>query len=447
MFFQFTGISKYQERKKNYLKMAVCKFFLQGTCKFGEMCKFGHDVNDNYNSYQSSGPSTTWRNPTIYGATLAQPKINSLPGQEQKNVDINTLIKSVVTDMTQADKGGQWLFSCYAPFKEKPGFPGFEDQSFEEIRYRYYDAVSGGSVEQFKQQVQGMAQEVLLKVRSLQNPSSDLVNILVNIYNTPASSQAGVYSGNTFPNSNSSSFTFKSGPVSQQPIFAQANQNLFSNSQQNTFGANVFGGNNQITQNNTTGSLFAGNTQNTSNNVFAKPGNTNVFQSPSEQVQTSTNMFPQANSNIAVQNKSNSIFTSQQPSTGSIFGTNHQINMFPPPNSQSTNIFALPNVQSQTSTNPNTNIFNTVQNPQLSNNQPQKNVTFDQLPNSVFATGNQTTQPQTRVFNNSQSPHSDQSIYSKLEDLTEEEIKWFESEGFDTKIPENPPTYDICFRK
>lgn len=59
------------------------------------------------------------------------------------------LIKSVVTDMTQAEKGGQWLFSCYAPFKEKPAFPGFEDQSFEELRHGYYEAAKVGSVEQF----------------------------------------------------------------------------------------------------------------------------------------------------------------------------------------------------------------------------------------------------------------------------------------------------------
>ncbi|XP_057652001.1 nucleoporin NUP42-like isoform X1 [Diorhabda carinulata] len=427
--------------------MTVCKFFLQGNCKFGEMCKFGHDVNDNYNSFQSTGSSTTWRNPAVYGTNLTQPKINPSPGQEQKNVDINTLIKSVVTDMTQAEKGGQWLFSCYAPFKEKPAFPGFEDQSFEEIRYGYYDAIAGGSVEQFKQQIQQMAQEALLKVRSLQNPSSDLVNILVNIYNTPASSQAGIYSGNTFPNPNSSNFTFKSGPVSQQPIFAQANQNIFSNSQKNIFvGNHVFGGNNKITPNNTSDNLFIGNTQNTTNNVFARPGNTNVFQGPSEQVQAST-LFSQTNSNIAVQNKSNSIFTSQQPSTGSTFGTDKQTNLFPlqsQPNSLSTNIFASPNVQPPSSTNSNANLFNTTHNPQLLNNQHQKNVTFGPHSNSVFATTHQ----QNNVFNNASLPQIDQSIYSKLEDLTEEEIKWFESEALDVrKIPVKPPTYDICFKK
>lgn len=51
--------------------------------------------------------------------------------------------------MTVAEKGGQWLLSCYAPFKEKPAFPGFEDHSFEEIRLGYYEAVKNGTLEQY----------------------------------------------------------------------------------------------------------------------------------------------------------------------------------------------------------------------------------------------------------------------------------------------------------
>lgn len=51
--------------------------------------------------------------------------------------------------MIVAEKGGQWLLSCYAPFKEKSAFPGFEDHSFEEIRLGYYEAVKNGTVEQY----------------------------------------------------------------------------------------------------------------------------------------------------------------------------------------------------------------------------------------------------------------------------------------------------------
>lgn len=51
--------------------------------------------------------------------------------------------------MTVAEKGGQWLFSCYAPYKEKPAFPGFEDTSPEEIRLSYYEAQKNGNIAQY----------------------------------------------------------------------------------------------------------------------------------------------------------------------------------------------------------------------------------------------------------------------------------------------------------
>lgn len=55
-------------------------------------------------------------------------------------VDVGTLIKSVATDVEAVDKGGQWLLSCYAPFKDKPAIAGFEDLSFEEVRLGYVEA-------------------------------------------------------------------------------------------------------------------------------------------------------------------------------------------------------------------------------------------------------------------------------------------------------------------
>lgn len=64
-------------------------------------------------------------------------------------IDTNLLVKSVVTDMMNAEKGGHWLLSSYAPFKDKPCFPGFENRSFEEVRYGYYEAMKNGNVDQY----------------------------------------------------------------------------------------------------------------------------------------------------------------------------------------------------------------------------------------------------------------------------------------------------------
>lgn len=71
------------------------------------------------------------------------------PTSSSGNVDVDTLIKSVVNDMFAVENSGQWLLSCYGPFKEKSIFPGFEDYSFEEIRFGFYDALKNGTIEQY----------------------------------------------------------------------------------------------------------------------------------------------------------------------------------------------------------------------------------------------------------------------------------------------------------
>lgn len=51
--------------------------------------------------------------------------------------------------MMALENSGQWLLSCYGPFKEKSVFPGFEDYSFEEIRFGFYDALKNGTIEHY----------------------------------------------------------------------------------------------------------------------------------------------------------------------------------------------------------------------------------------------------------------------------------------------------------
>lgn len=65
------------------------------------------------------------------------------------NVDVDTLVKSVTNDMVALEHSGQWLLSCYGPFKEKAIFPGFEDYSFEEIRFGFYEAMKNGTIQQY----------------------------------------------------------------------------------------------------------------------------------------------------------------------------------------------------------------------------------------------------------------------------------------------------------
>lgn len=137
--------------------MVVCKFFFQGNCRFGENCKFEHEINgDMSNKLKIS----VYCNCIFlldgrqqqHSSVLRQQNFNinpNPPTNTGSTIDTNTLVRAVINDSTTAEKGGQWLLSCYAPFKEKPNFPGFEEQSFEEIRWGYYEAQHTGTVDQY----------------------------------------------------------------------------------------------------------------------------------------------------------------------------------------------------------------------------------------------------------------------------------------------------------
>ncbi|CAH1163947.1 unnamed protein product [Phaedon cochleariae] len=479
--------------------MVVCKYFLQGTCKFGDYCKFEHQINDNFNGYQNQ-TGTSILHQANY-ASAQSPKLPNSAEPSSSNVDTSTLIKAVANDMTMLEKGGQWMLSCYAPFKEKPAFPGFEDQSFEELRLGYYEAAKNGTIDQYKQQIQTMIQQIMSRVKTLQNPSPDIVEMLKKIYNTPPSSQSGVFSGNIFSSPNTSS-------LNQQPtnfgIFAQGNQKLFANVQpqqqapQNTFGSmgtNIFGGNNQNTG-------FGG--QIPTNSPFAAPQGSPTLPS------TSNSIFGQSNTNFAQQS---SIFGGQQnpgsifgggnnanatPITGSIFGSNNSAltpqsssqnasqnvfgnqntqQMFGQPTSHNTNLFGTPATQDPLQVTP--GIFGGPQPGQMSH-QPASNifaspVSQSPAPNtsvfgqhtpvafstpvnsdSAFGHGNLGAQVHSaNIFGgapaNNMATHvsavHDEKLYSKLEDLSPEEIKWFESDDLDImNIPEKPPTFQMCFK-
>jgi len=54
----------------------------------------------------------------------------------------------VAKEVLLAERGGQWLLSCFAPLKERPCIPGMKDLSPEEVRWEMYHAQKNGMVEQ-----------------------------------------------------------------------------------------------------------------------------------------------------------------------------------------------------------------------------------------------------------------------------------------------------------
>lgn len=264
-----------------------------------------------------------------------------------------------------------------------------------------------------KQQLQLLFQNTIVKIRALQNPTPEVTTILQNIYSTPASTFSGTY-GQTTSNTN----------------------NSFSQQQSSNIFATQFG--------QTTNAPFGSTpTMNIIGGGLGTQAPTNIFASaPAPTAPPNQNIFASATSNIFANSASNpsNLFAAQASNLPPFSGAQQQ----------STNIFAKP--QNMFTPQP-------MQAPQtmfVSQAQPQQ-------PNNMFGV---TTTPSTQqsvpppnysasIFGNTANMNPslsfgqsvDESLYSKLEDLSAEEKKWFESDTMDIlNIPDKPPTYDMCFK-
>ncbi|XP_066149815.1 nucleoporin NUP42-like isoform X2 [Euwallacea fornicatus] len=388
-------------------KMVVCKFFLQGNCKYGTYCNFEHQIPGKYSytNYDNTQKSTSILRQSTFGTQNAS---TVTPNSENNPL---TMIKLVAQDMLTWEKGGQWLLSYYAPFKGKPSFPGFEDYSPEEIRFGLYEAVKAGTLETY--QLQELMQNAAVKVKALQNPSGEIMSVLQGLHITPIVNTE-VYG----QNSNGNIFGSSGGTLVQtggsSSVFGQQQSNVFAQS------SNIFSSTAAPQGQNE--NIF-GAAANTQNNVFAP--STNIFAS---NPQPTFVPQPQQSANIFSQNSSTSnIFSSPTETT----------NMFPTSTPQPNNVFGTPN-------NANS----------VANQSPMKLQLVSgaqNAPPSYSATifgSVASNQPTTPFGLNSSTSQVNTAIYSKPEELTKEEIQWFESVDLDIyNIPDKPPTYEMCFAK
>lgn len=292
----------------------------------------------------------------------------------------------------------------------------------------------------------------MIIIKSLQKPTAEIVEILKNIYNTPSMQTSSMF-GNA-------SLTYGQNilPEQKKSIFAQGNQNLFANNAVHTpqfsgTAGSIFGGSKTISNQSQINSpnIFAqananlashsnaptyGNQQISSitptSTLFGQTsGQPNVFSSQSGSIFQQTNM-PTTSSMFGNQNTSQ--FSPQTPSsTPNIFGGNQDpTNNFP----QQAPTFAPSNFMTSTPQQ--------VQQVSIFGNQTAGNVNNSPLFQAISTETNQNM----NIFGtHSNPPPYDESVYSKLEDLTEEEIKWFQSDDLDPlKIPEKPPTFEMCFK-
>ncbi|PSN32973.1 hypothetical protein C0J52_24870 [Blattella germanica] len=228
--------------------MVICKYYQQGTCRFGNSCRFDHVSNyaSGDSGFRGRFGNHQYASNNYYSGNNKQPTTYKAPNSSHHMEDI---MKMVVQEVLQSEKGGQWPLSCFAPIKERQCFPGWEDHSPEEIRWMMYEALKNGTLPDCQRQIKDLYDAAKVRVNNILHPNEEVYKIVEKIYSgqkietessfsfVQAAAQSNAGTGNKFSlwntpafggneqqqSSAASSFTFAlpqfgGGPVNQPPV-------------------------------------------------------------------------------------------------------------------------------------------------------------------------------------------------------------------------------------
>ncbi|OMP86046.1 Nucleoporin-like protein 2 [Diplodia seriata] len=232
--------------------MAVCKFFLQGNCKFGDRCKFDHPGAQNQlrGNQQNQNRYAPLNNANTGGQAARGPQrgettciVSYLMRTPRYNLDPDIVHVDLTSDRPI------WPFSVYAPGRTAPRHliegPVME-QSPEEMRLRYYAAMRTGTPQEaaheetqllgeMNQQIQNILGDLNGACRYVQDGENVHPNRLDNTGGAPGQQQqqTGTFArGNTGMGQPSAFGTAPKPAFGQPSAFGGA-----SGQQQSAFGA------------------------------------------------------------------------------------------------------------------------------------------------------------------------------------------------------------------
>lgn len=425
----------------------------------------------------------------------------------------------LISEVTAALNGKQWLLSSFGPFKESAVLPNFiEDRCFEEVRLSFMEAAKTGQQQQHVNELVASCNDAVSKLNQLKMATPETIQLVANIYNQSIQEQkqptqsmpgsnvfalANAPAAAPLPQSNPFQMGSVFGGATQQPatamnagsIFGAPTSNPFQSTQTSIFGGQkeqqapasnfTFALNQQQQPQATQQSIFGSPAQaQPQSSIFgaSQPQGSSIFggqpnsftsgssifgggqpQQPQAQQQGSSifgqsSIYAQPQQQQQQQSPAPGIFGSQpqqQPAPG-IFGSQPQGQENFPQAPQ--NVFGQYQAQQQQPIpQPQASLFAqpAVAPPQSIFGVPQNQMT-QQTPAQAPPTGSifqiqqqpQTANPQQAFGANpfqTQPPPIDDSVYSKPEDLTPDEMQEFQAETFQIgKIPLKPPPKHLC---
>lgn len=239
--------------------MVVCKFFLQGNCRYGNNCWHEHPSGGNQGysvtaqrqlfgggGRPTSGPPkvafrdsfSASQNPYKWTSQDAKQQQGQGQSVAQQQVSATDIVKGLATEMKTWEASKMWPFSVLGFEKDSPCIPGFDDVSPEELRLEAYEAEKTGNIQAYVQKVEGLVNDLNNKRNEVKNPNMTFKQKLISFVDDSRRQKPGSSSGHV------SLFSGSSGSFGQVTSDNQSGMNGFG-SQPSAFGGSgsqsVFG--------------------------------------------------------------------------------------------------------------------------------------------------------------------------------------------------------------
>ncbi|KAG5963787.1 hypothetical protein E4U58_003422 [Claviceps cyperi] len=148
--------------------MVLCKFFQQGSCKFGPFCRFEHPTRESRERFNT---------PAAGGGSGGKAWEDAL---SKYKISLEVIEKELSVELPQ------WILSAYGPGRDTPeqlfgGYP--REQSFEEVRLYYVMACASGNEQQAVYEIQELYQNAQQQVQFALKNTRDAVRFILDAEN------------------------------------------------------------------------------------------------------------------------------------------------------------------------------------------------------------------------------------------------------------------------